>query len=217
MPYINTNVQPYNPQQSTGIADSLRNFFSATPGYYSQLPTMSPWQQAIGQNAAQTAWAGMQQTPDIDRIAGAITDRYKNELMPTMAAQLGGMGLGSSSAMENAMGQAQRGYQNDLAQLGYQNYWNRQNQLMGMLNQGMQPQFQYEYNEPGTSGFQKSLPMILAIIGSIVSGNPMPLLAGAASTLGQVNQGTSGFNQQRNYPSVGAGTNMESLFSGLGR
>lgn len=216
MPYINTNVQPYNPQQSTSIADSLRNFFSSTPEYYSQLPTMSPWQQSIGQNAAQTAWAGMQQTPDIDRIAGAITDRYKNELMPTMAAQLGGMGLGSSSAMENAMGQAQRGYQSDLAQLGYQNYWNRQNQLMGMLNQGMQPQFTYTYNEPGSSGFEKSLPMILSIIESIATGNPMPLIKGTASTLGKFNQGTSGFNQQRNYPSVGAGTDITSLFSGLG-
>lgn len=216
MPYINTNVQQYNPQPSTGIADSLRNFFKSTPGYYGQLPTMSPWQQNIAQNAAQTAWTGMQQTPDIDRIAGAITDRYKNELMPTMAAQLGGMGLGSSSAMENAMGQAQRGYQSDLAQLGYQNYWNRQNQLMGMLNQGMQPQFMYDYTQPGKSGFQKSLPMILSIIASIASGNPLPLLAGASSTLGQFNQGTSGFGQQYNYPSVGAGTSMESLFSGLG-
>jgi hypothetical protein len=177
MPYINTNVQQYNPQQSTGIADSLRNFFSSTPGYYNQLPTMSPWQQAIAQNAAQTAWTGMQQTPDIDRIAGAITDRYKNELMPTMAAQLGGMGLGSSSAMENAMGQAQRGYQSDLAQLGYQNYWNRQNQLMGMLNQGMQPQFQYSYTPPQQSQFMQVLPALINAAVGIYTGNPMAALS----------------------------------------
>jgi hypothetical protein len=177
MPYINTNVQQYNPQQSTGIADSLRNFFSSTSGYYNQLPTMSPWQQAIAQNAAQTAWTGMQQTPDIDRIAGAITDRYKNELMPTMAAQLGGMGLGSSSAMENAMGQAQRGYQSDLAQLGYQNYWNRQNQLMGMLNQGMQPQFQYSYTPPQQSQFMQVLPALINAAVGIYTGNPMAALS----------------------------------------
>ena len=199
MPYINTNVQQYNPQQSTSVADSLRNFFSSTPGQFNQLPTMKPWQQEIGQNAAQTAWAGMKQTPDIDRIAGAITDRYKNELMPTMAAQLGGMGLGSSSAMENAMGQAQRGYQNDLAQLGYQNYWNRQNQLMGMLNQGMQPQFQYSYTEPQQSQFMQVLPAIISAITGIATGNPMgvlgslpeilKLLGGQQGQQGQFNAG----------------------------
>jgi hypothetical protein len=199
MPYINTNVQQYNPQQSTSVADSLRNFFSSTPGQFNQLPTMKPWQQEIGQNAAQTAWAGMKQTPDIDRIAGAITDRYKNELMPTMAAELGGMGLGSSSAMENAMGQAQRGYQNDLAQLGYQNYWNRQNQLMGMLNQGMQPQFQYSYTEPQQSQFMQVLPAIMSAVVGAYSGNPaailsalpdiLKLLGGQQGQQGQFNAG----------------------------
>jgi hypothetical protein len=209
MPYINANTQPYNPQQSTSIADSLRNFFSSTPGQFNQLPTMSPWQQSIGQNAAQTAWAGMQQTPDIDRLASSITDRYKNELMPTMAAQLGGMGLGSSSAMENAMGQAQRGYQSDLAQLGYQNYWNRQNQLMGMLNQGMQPQFQYSYSPPQQSQFMQVLPSIISGIAAIATGNPMgalgslpeilKLLQGQQGQQGQFNTGgpLPGLSQQQ--------------------
>lgn len=201
MPYINTNVQQYNPQPSTGIADSLRNFFSSTPGQHNRLPTMTPWQQNIAQNAAQTAWTGMQQTPDIDRIAGAITDRYKNELMPSMAAQLGGMGLGSSSAMENAMAQAQRGYQSDLAQLGYQNYWNRQNQLMGMLNQGMQPQFQYSYQAPQQSQFMQILPAIINAVVGGATGNPMAILGYMPELLKMLQkQGGSTGQQAYNAP-----------------
>jgi len=109
------------------------------------------------------------------------------------------MGLGSSSAMENAMGQAQRGYQSDLAQLGYQNHWNRQNQLMGMLNQGMQPQFQYSYTQPQQSEFMQVLPAIISAIVGISTGNPMgalgslpeilKLLGGQQGQQGQFNAG----------------------------
>jgi len=129
-----------------------------------QMPNFTPEQQSMLTQMLQGGMQGMQNLPSAD--FGPIEQMYKTqfqqETVPGLAEQFtaGGAGSQRSSAFQQALGGAGAGLAERLAGMRQQfNMQNRQNELqrlMGMLQMGMQPQYQYGIVPPG-EGFGTSL------------------------------------------------------------
>lgn len=144
------------------------SFLGGDPGGFSQHSTMTPEQmQQINQ-----LLGGLQGPTGagLDYIQGILSDdpgafadfeapfkqQFEQETVPMIAERFAGLNAGSSSAMNQTLGQAGSDLSTQLAGLRANLKQGALSQLQGLMGQGLQPTFQTAY-QPGTPGFLGSL------------------------------------------------------------
>lgn len=143
-----------------------------------QMPNFNPMQQQMLSQLLAGGMQGMGNLPSAEfgPIRQFYENRFNQQVVPGLAERFTGAGMGSqrSSAFEQALGSAGAQQQSQLAAMEQQfNQQNRESEigrLMGMLQMGMRPQFEY-FTEPPDPGFLRSaLPGLLSGLGSAFGG-----------------------------------------------
>lgn len=155
----------------TGLGALGSLFGKSQKAQTTQLPTLSPQQQALQAQAGQMAIEGLQDpTRGFDPIAQQARSRFQTQTMPSLAERFTSFGQGgqrSSDFMGAAAGAGadlEEGLAAQASQYGLQNRGLLQ-QLLGM---GMQPGFENIYQPEqmgglqrfGTSLFEQGMPMM---------------------------------------------------------
>lgn len=147
-----SNMPQYMPQSFRGMtSQQLPGGATAT-----QMPRFTPEQGNILMQLLQGGFGGMQNLPtaDFEKVKQAATSQFHQDIVPAISERFTAMGAGGqrSGAFQQALGSAGAGLAERLAamQQGF-NMQNRQSEiarLMGMLQMGMQPQFEYGITPP---------------------------------------------------------------------
>jgi len=144
------------------------NFFTGDPGGFSQQDLLNPQQKEVMSKLL--SGLGAPTGAGLDYLQGILSDdpgafeafeapfkqQFEQETIPMIAERFAGLGAGSSSAMNQTLGQAGSDLSTQLAGLRANLKQGALSQLGGLLGQGMQPTFQTSY-QPGTPGFLGTL------------------------------------------------------------
>lgn len=136
-------------------------------GKFKQVPTMNPQQMGIlsqllggAQGTLPGAFNYLQdifsESPQSEQaFAAPFMRQFQEQTIPQLSALFGGLGAGSSSAFQNALGQAGAGLQENLAGIRGGLRQNALGSLQGLLGAGMQSPFQSIYMQGSPTGMQR--------------------------------------------------------------
>lgn len=136
----------------------LQEFLFGTPSRIEQISRFTPNQQNALNQLLQVASQGLQGQSSFDfgPIAQQARDNFNQRTIPTLAERFSSMGAQGSSAFRQSLGQAGAQLESSLAsmqsQMGMQNQNQRFQQLLALLQLGLQPQNEQLYT-PASSGF----------------------------------------------------------------
>ena len=150
---------------ASGMQSQARggNFFTGQKPSYDQVPVMNPQQM----EQIQQILGGLQGPTGsgMDYLQGILSDdpqsyadfeapykqQFEQETVPMIAERFAGLNAGSSSALNQTLGQAGSDLSTTLAGLRANLKGGAMSQLQGLLGMGMQPTHQTMYN-PGYGG-----------------------------------------------------------------
>lgn len=156
------------------MAGFLSDFFRGRPGQNTQLSTLTPQQQQLLQQIMPMISGGINTSFDFNPIAESAQNRFMQNTMPSISDRFGAMDAQRSSGYNQAVANAQRDLQLDLA--GQQQQFGLQSQRnwSDILGLALQPQFENLYQEGRPSGIGNFLQQAV----------PLGLHAGAAALTG---------------------------------
>ena len=152
-----------------------------------QLPTLTPQQQAWQQQAGQMATQGLQDpTAGFNPIADRARSQFQSQTIPSLAERFTSFGQGGQrssdfiGAMAGAGSDLEEGLAGQAAQFGLQN----QGLLQQLLGIGMQPSFENIYRPEQMGGMQRfGASLFEGGMGAATGGIEAGLLKGKLSEL----------------------------------
>jgi len=144
------------------------NFLTGDPGGFSQQDLMNPQQQQLMSQLL--GGLGAPTASSLEYIQKILSDdpeafadfeapfkqQFEQETVPMIAERFAGLNAGSSSAMNQTLGEAGSNLSTQLAGLRANLKGGAMQQLQGLMGQGLQPTFQTSYQQ-GTPGFLGAL------------------------------------------------------------
>lgn len=169
---------------------ALMDLFS-TKTQVNQVPTRSNQQMDTMNQLLSTIMPQLQQTQSFEPIAQAAQQRFNQQTMPSISERFAGMNAQRSSGYNQAMANAQRDLQTQLAGQQSQFQLGQQKNLGQLLGLGLQPQFENVIEEGGVTGLGRLLELLGHAGGAyLTDGASVPFSAGmlGAGTGGDYSQ-----------------------------
>ena len=187
----------------SALAGGLSSLFAKKPKFQ-QVQRFTPQQQQAQNQALQMALSGLQNpNAGFEPIANQARQQFNSQTVPSLAERFTAMGNGQrSSAFQGALGSAGADLESQLAALQAQYGLQNRSQLMQLLGQGLEPQFENAYN-PGGGGFSSG------IFGGLSGGLGA---LGISGLLGS-NNAQGAFQPRQQLPSQGAAATVAEMFS----
>lgn len=136
-------------------------------GKFKQVPTMNPQQMAILQQllggvggSLPSAFGHLQgilgnDPQTMEQFSAPYMRQFREQTIPELSTLFAGLGAGSSSGFQQALGQAGAGLEENLASLHGNLKNNAITQLQGLLGAGMQPSFENIFMKGQPTGLQR--------------------------------------------------------------
>lgn len=125
-----------------------------------QLPTTSPQQTQVMNQLLQTLSPQLGQMQSFEPVAEAAQQRFAQQTAPSIAERFAGIGAQRSSGYNQALANAQRDLQTQLAGQEAQFGLSQQNNLANLLQLALQPQFENIYQQGGPTGLSRILELL---------------------------------------------------------
>lgn len=148
------------------------------PSQIIQAPTRSNVQMEAMNQLLSSILPQLQQNIGFEPIAEAAQQRFQQQTLPSISERFAGMNAQRSSGYNQALANAQRDLQTQLAGQQAQFQLGQQSNLGSLLGIGLQPQFENIYQEGGPTGLSNLLELLgHGAAGFFTSGASLPFSA----------------------------------------